>query len=87
MADVAVDGVKTELKALDPGATSATVRNSVNNSIRGGGQSRTIIIDVRGSGLSQSEAERGLSRVGGIARGKLDSVRIIGDGYSVSRTY
>ena len=33
------------------------------------------------------EAERGLSRIAGIARGRLHSVRIIGDGYNLSRLY
>ena len=38
-------------------------------------------------GLTHMEAERGLGRVTGITRGKLDSVRIIGDGYNLSRVY
>ena len=72
---------------LDPGATSATVRNQVNESIRGMGQARDVIVDARGSGLNVAEAERGLSRVGGTARGKIDSVRIIGDGYDIRTSY
>jgi hypothetical protein len=73
--DALVDGKGVEFKSLDPGATSATVRNQVNESIRGMGQARDVIVDARGSGLNVAEAERGLSRVGGIARGKIDSVR------------
>lgn len=55
--DLIVDGIKTEVKTLDPGATSATIRNTVNNSLRRGGQAREIIIDARGSspGLRRKE--------------------------------
>jgi len=79
-----VDGVKTEYKTLDPGAGSNTVKNVVNNSIRSGGQARNIIIDARGSGLSQEEAVRGINRAMGISGGKVDTIEIIGDGYHVT---
>ena len=85
--DALVDGKPTEFKSLDPGATSGTIKNQVSQSIKGGGQARDIIIDARGSGLDATEAARGLGRVGGIAGGKLDSVRILGDGYDVSKSY
>ena len=86
-ADAIVDGRPAEFKSMSPGADSATVRNEINNSIRGPGQARDIILDARGSGLSEAEAIRGLNRVGGITRGKIDSVRIIGDGYDITRKY
>ena len=82
--DRIIDGVKSELKSLDPGATSNTVRNVVNNSIRGGGQARNIIIDARGSGLTEAEAARGIARARGISRGKIDNIRIIGDGFDIT---
>jgi len=82
--DAEVDGVKTEFKTLDPGANSATVKNSINNSIRRGGQARDIIIDARNSGLTPEEAARGLARSKAITRGKVDSVRIIGDGFDIT---
>jgi hypothetical protein len=85
--DALVDGKPTEFKSLDPGATSGTIKNTVGQSISGTGQARDIVIDARGSGLDPAEAERGLARVGGIAGGKLDSVRIIGDGYDVQKSY
>jgi hypothetical protein len=85
--DAMVDGRPGEFKTMDPGADSATVRNEVNNSIKRGGQARDMILDARGSGLSEAEAIRGLNRVGGITRGKIDSVRIIGDGYDIKRNY
>jgi hypothetical protein len=79
-----VDGVKTEYKTLDPGATSATIRNTVNNSIRKGGQARQIIIDARGSGLTEAEALKGIERAMGVSRGKVDRIRVIGDGFDIS---
>lgn len=70
-ADALVDGVPTEFKTPDPGADSGTIKNAVNESISGIGQARRIIIDARGTGMSEAEAMRALARVGGIARGKL----------------
>lgn len=84
--DAEVDGKPTEFKSLDFGATSATVKNQINNSIRRGGQARDIIIDARISGLIESEAERGLERAKNITRGKIDCVRIIGDRYDITFT-
>ncbi|MEG5016803.1 MULTISPECIES: CdiA C-terminal domain-containing protein [unclassified Microcoleus] len=84
--DAEVDGKFTEFKSLDAGATSATVKNQINNSIRRGGQARDIIIDARVSGLIEAEAERGLQRAKNITRGKIDSVRIIGDIYDITFT-
>jgi hypothetical protein len=83
-ADAEVDGVESEFKSLAPGAKNSTVRNSINNSIRRGGQSRDMIIDARGSGLTKVEAQRGLARAKNIARGKIDSVRIIGDSFDIT---
>jgi hypothetical protein len=79
--DAEVDGKPTEFKSPEPGADSATIRNEVNQSIKRGGQARDIIIDARGTGMTEGEAERGLARVSGIARERLDTVRIIGDGF------
>jgi Contact-dependent growth inhibition CdiA C-terminal domain len=85
-ADSEMDGKRTEFKYVDPGASSGTIRNSVNASVKGGGQARDIIIDARGSGLSEAEARRGLARAGGITRGRVDSVRIVGDGFDITST-
>lgn len=90
-ADALVDGVRTEFKRADPpkgqATTSDSVRNAINASLRKEGQARHIIYDARGSGLTREEAERALRRIAGITRGKLDSVRIIGDGFDLTRTY
>jgi hypothetical protein len=85
-ADAEVDGKRTEFKSLDPGATDSTVKNTVNDSVRRGGQARNIVIDARDSGLSEEAARKGLARAGGITRGRVDSVRIIGDGYDITST-
>jgi hypothetical protein len=82
--DALVDSIPTEFKSVRPGASSSTIRNAVNDSIKGGGQARNIIIDARGSGLTLAEAQRGLLRARGIAKGKLDSIRIIGDDFDIS---
>lgn len=79
-------GVHTEFKVLSKDATSATVKNSINNSIRRGGQARHIILYAVGSGLAEAEAVRGLARASSITRGRVDSVRIIGNGFDVTST-
>ncbi len=85
--DAEVDGVVTEFKLLKPGYGRKTVTNKVNESLRKQGQARYIIVDARGSGLTVAEAQYSLARVAGITRGKLDTLRILGDGFDVSRVY
>lgn len=65
----------------DPDCPLETIRNNVNNSIRGGGQARDIIFDVRVSGMNSAEARAGIARSWGITRGKIDSIRVIGNGF------
>lgn len=85
--DAYVDKVKTEFKSLRPGATSVTVKNSVSNSIKRGGKAREIVLDARGSGLSEAEALVGLERAAhrDVSRGMLDKLSIIGDEYYLTR--
>ena len=85
-ADAEVDGVPTEFKTASPGASSATIKNEINDSVRREGQARHIIIDARGSGLTEIEARRGLARAKGISRGKIDSVRIISESFDLIST-
>lgn len=83
--DAEVNGVLTEFKTLKPGhGKNSAVKNTINNSIRQGGQARHIIIDARSSGLTETEAYRGLARSKNITRGLIDAVRIIGDGFDLS---
>ena len=76
-----MDGLIHEFKTLSPGATENTIKNAVNNSIRGGGQARNIVIDARGSGLSRAGAENGAYKALGISRGLVDRITVIGDDY------
>jgi hypothetical protein len=80
--DAFVDDVLTEFKTLDPGASAGTIKNTVNNSIRNGGQAREIVVDARGTGLAEDAAKEGAAKALGISRGKLDGLMVIGDGYS-----
>jgi hypothetical protein len=81
-----VNGVLTEYKTLEPGATSTTIKRRVNDALRGQGQARNIIIDVRNTEISEEEALRGINRAIGIARGKLDNLRVIGNGFDIERS-
>ncbi len=85
-ADALVDGVVTEFKTPDPGADSNTLRNEIQRSIKKEGQARNIIIDARNSGLTEAEARRFLARMKNLSRGKIDSIRIIGNGYDITGT-
>lgn len=79
--DTAVDGVWTEFKSLDPGASSTTVKAALTSAK---GQAAHAIIDGRGSGLNQQEADRGIRRFLGTPHARsLDSARIIGDDYDL----
>jgi hypothetical protein len=86
--DVFVDGVKTEIKNLDPGAANRTVLNVLNESRRNGGQAREIFIDARGSGLTKGEAETGLGRAFGLERIRksFDRITILGEDFFFGRT-
>jgi hypothetical protein len=82
--DALVDGIPTEFKTPDLGANGSTIKNQINDSTRRGGQARNMIIDARGSGLTEAEAMRGLARAKNITRGRIDSVRVIGDGFDIT---
>jgi hypothetical protein len=78
-----VNGQATEYKSFAAGADSKRIKETVNSSIKNGGQADRIIIDARGSGLTKEEAERGIRRAFGISRGKVRQLRIIGDGFDL----
>lgn len=82
-----IDGIVFEFKSLDFGATSKTITSSVKRSLARGGQARNIIVDGRNSGLIVAEAERSLRRVAGFQAGKLDSLRIVGDGFDIATSF
>lgn len=80
--DVNARGLNSRLSTLGLArAGSGTVKNVVNKSIRHEGQAREIVIDARGTGLSEDLAKRGAGRALGASRGKLDGLSILGDGY------
>lgn len=78
--DAMVDGKPVEFKSLDDGASNATVKNALDSAK---GQADNAIIDGRGSGLSQEEAQRGLARFLGANPGRMTSIRIVGDGWEI----
>jgi lambda repressor-like predicted transcriptional regulator len=88
-ADLDVCGVPTEVKSLQPGATSRTLSNALR---RAAGQGEQVIVDARSSGLDHRWAKRGIEqfaaclRPGPPARRSADQVSavpVIGDGYEL----
>jgi Contact-dependent growth inhibition CdiA C-terminal domain len=80
--DAAVDGVLTEFKSLDPGASNKTVKAALGSAE---GQARHAVVDGRGSGLDRAEAERGLRRFLGTAHGdSVAAIRVIGDDFDLN---
>ncbi|UXY32441.1 PrsW family glutamic-type intramembrane protease [Streptomyces sp. HUAS TT20] len=79
--DAVVDGVPTEFKTLDPGAAPNSVKNTLNTAKK---QARDAVVDARGSGLDESGAREGLGKfLRNNPPGRMNSVRVIGDGYDV----
>lgn len=86
--DVDVAGIgKVEFKELI-GAEGVvpdrfTLRSSVQNSLRGGGQSPHILLDARGNGMKASEAVYGSRMIEGLVKqryaGRLETIRVVGD--------
>jgi hypothetical protein len=81
-ADFDVCGVATEVKTLEPGATSATLCNAVK---RGREQGEVVIVNATNSGLPGHWAERGVERFASKGEfGKLEGLRILGAGYNLT---
>ncbi|HMH92055.1 MAG TPA: hypothetical protein VK586_13355 [Streptosporangiaceae bacterium] len=80
--DAAVDGVWTEFKSLDPGASDKTVKAALTSAK---GQARQAVVDGRDSGLSRDEADRGMRRFLGTPYAyQLEAIRIVGDDYDLN---
>ncbi|MEU8626747.1 PrsW family glutamic-type intramembrane protease [Streptomyces sp. NPDC048669] len=80
--DAFVDGVETEFKSLDPGATSGTVKNQLN---KAKGQARHAIVDARGSGLSEDAAREGVIKFfRNNPPGRMDTIRVVGDNFNLA---
>ena len=81
-ADAMVDGKPVEFKTLNPNAKSNTLNGAIQSATR---QSGDVIIDAEGSGLSGAEARLSLERfLGGPRAGRLDSIRIFGNGFEIT---
>lgn len=79
--DARVDAVPVEFKALDRGASDRTVKAALNSAK---GQARHAVIDARGSGLAEDEAQHGVRRFLGTPHGnRMDALLIVGDNYSI----
>jgi hypothetical protein len=79
--DARVNAIPVEFKALDPGASDRTVKAALNSAK---GQARHAVIDARGSGLTEDDAQHGMKRFFGTPHGnRIDAVLIIGDDYSI----
>jgi Contact-dependent growth inhibition CdiA C-terminal domain len=79
--DACADGVPVEFKSLDPGASDRTVKAALNSAK---GQARNTVIDARGSGLTEDQADTGMRRFTGTPHGdRLDAVLIVGDDYII----
>jgi hypothetical protein len=80
--DAAVDGVWTEFKSLDPGASDKTVKAALTSAK---GQARQAVVDGRDSGLSRDQADRGMQRFLGTPYAyQLEAIRIVGDDYDLN---
>jgi hypothetical protein len=79
--DAAVDGIGTEFKSLDPGASDKTVKAALTSAK---GQARQAVVDGRDSGLSREQADRGMRRfLGTPYADRLEAIRIVGDDYDL----
>jgi hypothetical protein len=80
--DATVDGVWTEFKSLDPGASDRTVKAALTSAK---GQARQAVIDGRESGLGRAEADQGMRRfLGTPYANRLDAIRIVGDDFDLN---
>lgn len=80
--DADVDGQATEFKCLDPDPSHGTVKQALK---RGIGQASHIVVDGRDSGLSESDAQRGLARFLGTPEGlSFATIRLLGDDFDVN---
>ncbi|TDC01349.1 hypothetical protein E1284_40215 [Actinomadura bangladeshensis] len=79
--DALVDDVPVEFKSLKPGAAPGSIKNALNTAK---GQAPSAIIDACGSGLTEDGAREGLNRFLRHNPGRMDSIRILGDGYDIT---
>jgi hypothetical protein len=79
--DSLVDGVPTEFKTLQPGASPNSVKNALNTAKK---QAQDAVVDARGSGLGESGAQEGMVNfLRNNPPNRMKSIRIIGDDYII----
>ncbi|MEU5996083.1 hypothetical protein ABZ806_44525 [Spirillospora sp. NPDC047418] len=79
--DALVDDVPVEFKSLDPTAVPKSIKNALNTAK---GQAPNAIIDARGTRLTEEDAREGLDKFLRYNPGRMDSIRILGDGYEIT---
>lgn len=87
-ADLDVNGIATELKALLSGG-EARILDEITKSLARSGQARNIVYDLRGATatITSEDAERIVRRLRGkrqIVEGRLDFVRLIGKAFDLT---
>ncbi|HEV2373036.1 MAG TPA: hypothetical protein VGS19_12790 [Streptosporangiaceae bacterium] len=82
--DALLDGRVTEFKSLRPGATDATVNSRL---LAAKAQAPNVVVDARGSGLAEADADRGIRRFLGSPWGgeRYETILVLGDGYVIDR--
>ena len=93
MYDALVDGQPTEFKVLEGPRNGPASNTTVLRALQrangqftdlDSGQSATVFVDGRGSGLTPAEAQRGLQRWLGTGWNRISSIRIIGEGWQLT---
>lgn len=79
--DALVDDVPVEFKSLKPSASPGSIKNALNTAK---GQAPNAIIDARGTRLTEDGAREGLDRFLRHNPGRMNSIRILGDGYEIT---
>ena len=88
-----VQTVDVEFKSLDPGSDQFSLWNRLTDSLKRGGQARYIVFDVTQTGMTSSEANAFLTQVaqqmaaGNITPAQLQYILIIGDGFTLEKTF
>ena len=87
-ADLSVCGAPVEVKSWDEGRGLPPGPRSVVNKLKQAeGQAPTVVLNGRGSGLSEAAARAGLEAYAGLARpGRVAGVRVLGDGFELGWT-
>jgi uncharacterized protein YukE len=88
MFDARIDGTAYEFKSLGENATDSTVKNNLNSAQ---GQFKTVpdepkdvTLDARTSGLTEAQAQKGVSRYLGTGPNPFTTITILGNGWTLT---